>query len=201
MDFKTLLFALLMPFDTFRHITKDASLQGSIKLILIGGTLAGILDGLRTILQPDSFSFVNFLHLSDTVTSSGNAALFLGEFILAFLFVLLGSVIFSGLCHIFAKILSGKGCFTTQLYLVALYTVPIVIVTNLISFISSINIYGIPLIYLFEAYYFYPLTAAIHEAHRFSILKAILSWALPAAILLIIAAIFLIKITIHIGAL
>ena len=92
----------------------------------------------------------------------------------------------SGIYYIFAMILGGRGNYKTQSYLIAIYSAPIAIITSIIGLIPLVGILN----FLVFLYSLYLLTLALKETHRFTTLKAALTWIIPL-VLIIIAAFLL----------
>ena len=176
---------LIHPVEVFKLEKKNANLGDAIKNILIAGLFSGVFMGL--------LSTVNML-IGNTL-SIGSQFAVIGTVLLAitsiFIFPILavGTLLMnSAIYYVFAKIFGGKGDFTTQTYLISLYLAPLLIIMsmlNAVPFIASV------LFMLIVAYSFWPLTVVLRETHGYTTKRAILTWLLPLAILiLIISGIF-----------
>jgi hypothetical protein len=91
----------------------------------------------------------------------------------------------SGVNYVFARLLGGKGNYTAQSYLIALYSAPFSIITVVIMLIPWV---GIWLAVLFSIYGLYLLTLALKETHGYSTGRAVLTWLLPMIIMAVIVA-------------
>ena len=180
MEFKTWLDALIYPKETFRAEKERASLGDAIKNVGLAGLICGVIFGLLFGLFGGlSFGDITFLII----------ALMLS--IIVFPIVIIISLLFESLIFfILAKILGGGGDFSTQTYLISLFTAPLVII-SLVQFIPVIGwILGI----LIMLYSLYPLTIALRESHGFSIARAILTWLIPYIVLILILILLIVPI-------
>lgn len=87
---------------------------------------------------------------------------------------------------LFAKILGGKGTFTKQFYFISLCMSPFLLIVTIFGIISSLH----PVLELIfscasSIYGLYMITIALREAHKFNVLRAIITWVVP---LIIVAA-------------
>ena len=156
--------ALLNPKKTFKKEKRKADLTLGAKYILIASVIGGVISAI----------------LSFNVAS----ALF---FIILYpLLSLVGWLINSGIYYVFARLLGGKGNYTKQSYLIALYVAPLSIISSIILSIPTV---GVWLSLLVTVYGLYLLTFALKEAHGYSTGRAVMSWLIPVIILLIFVAI------------
>ena len=157
--------ALMKPKETFASEKKNANLGASTKNLAIGYLVAGVL-----------FTIGTFI----TNPVAGVIALIISP-ITFLIFGLVVAFISIGVLHVIAKLLGGNGQYTQLFYLYSLYSVPIII-------LSGIPFIGIILAIVLGVYGVYLETLAIKEVYGLSTSKAILVWALPGIILLIIIA-------------
>ncbi|RLI86204.1 MAG: hypothetical protein DRO76_04315 [Candidatus Altiarchaeales archaeon] len=163
MEFKTWLDALIYPKETFRAEKERASLGDALNNIAVAGLIAGIVFGLISGLLLGLFGFV------------------IG--IIAFPIIVIISFLFESLIFfIMAKILGGKGDFSTQTYLISLLTAPLVV----LSLVGLIPIMGWVLYIPIVLYSLYPLTIALRESHGFSTARANLTWLIPWLIIVLL---------------
>ncbi len=88
---------------------------------------------------------------------------------------------------ILAKILGGKGDFSTHTYLISLLTAPLVV----LSLVGLIPIMGWVLYIPIALYSLHPLTIALRESHGFSVARAVLTWLIPFIVLILIRILFI----------
>jgi hypothetical protein len=82
-------------------------------------------------------------------------------------------LISNGIIWLVAKLLGGKGGYGAQLHMTSAPLALTLIISGILTIIPFIGpIMGIVVI----LYYLYPMTLAIRETHKFSTLKAVLSW-------------------------
>ncbi len=168
MEFKTWLDALIYPKETFRAEKEGASLGDALNNIAVAGLIAGIVFGLISGLLLGLFGFV------------------IG--IITFPIIVIISFLFESLIFfILAKILGGKGDFSTQTYLISLFTAPLVV----LSLVGLIPIMGWVLYIPIVLYSLYPLTIALRESHGFSTARANLTWLIPRLIIGLIIVLLL----------
>jgi len=184
---------LIKPKEVFAEEKANASLGKAIKIIFVAGIITGIFQVIasfilfaffettfhRAISSYDTF-FGRALSLPEYLTLS-----FVSSIIFALIFFLIGS----GMYYIFAKLLKGKGNFTTQTYLVALVSAPCMVI---VAAINIIPFMGMILSLFVGIYELYLLTLALREVHQYSTGRAILSWLIPAIVLVVIAFVILI---------
>jgi len=163
MEFKTWLDALIYPKETFKAEKERASLGDALDNIAVAGLIVGIVFGLISGLLLGLFGFV------------------IG--IIAFLIIVIILFLFESLVFfIMAKILGGKGDFSTHTYLISLITSPLVV----LSLVGLIPIMGWILYILIALDSLYPLTISLRESHGFSTARAILTWLIPSIVLILI---------------
>lgn len=110
------------------------------------------------------------------------------------LFILSNILIFfisSGFLELFAKLFRGKSNYTTQTYFLSYPTSALLILTY-------IFIVFLPLSFLFNLIYIYPLTIILKETHKYSLTRAMLTWFVPSIILAILLSLTVYKLFISI---
>ncbi len=161
--------ALTKPKETFGREKKNASLSEAAKHIGLAGLIAGAVSAAITLLTVSLSTF-------------STIALFL--VILLPISSIISLIIGSGIIYLFAKLFGGRGGYNTQTYLFSLYQAPILLLTTLIAFIpfagALINI-------AIAVYSLYLLTLALKEAHGYSTGRAVATWLLPIAVIIILA--------------
>lgn len=171
--------ALTKPGKTFKKEAKKKHTisQGAMH-ILVAGIVSSIL-----------WAFILNSLMGPLLPFSGIA---FGVFmlVLGVLGALVNWIIFSGVMYVFAMIFSGKGSFTQQSYLLALYTAPLGIVTAIVGFALLAGVAGAIIFFILYVviviYSLYLLTLALRTVHRYSTGHAILTWLIPAIILVAI---------------
>ena len=158
--------ALLEPQKLFVKEIRNANLEEATKMIAAAGLFFAIL-----------YSILSPLAGVDYVT------VIIGFPIIS----IIGWLISSAIYYLFARLLSGRGTYTQQSYLIALYQVPLVII---ISISSLIPIVGSIVSILLSLYSLYLLTVAMRVAHRFSTGRAVLSWVIPIVVIVVIMMLF-----------
>ncbi len=164
--FKNWINVLIKPKEVFAQEKGNASLGKAIKIILIAGLIAGTFHLVASFILFDVFS----------------------SYSMGIIFAPIWLLITSGIYYIFAKLLKGKGNFTTQTYLTALVSAPCMLISAAISifpFIGAIIIFPV----FIELYL---LTLALREVHQYSAARAILSWLIPMLIIIIVVIIVLV---------
>ncbi len=96
----------------------------------------------------------------------------------------IGYFIGEAILYLIARALGGTGDFNTQAYLMSLYYVPIIIVGGVFSIFPPL---GALVRFLLGLYSLYLTTLALKVTHRYDTTKAILTWAIPLAIVLVLA--------------
>jgi hypothetical protein len=86
--------------------------------------------------------------------------------------------LFAGLLHLSARLLGGRGAFTTQAYLIALFWIPLMLASDVVELIPAVGPFAGPLIRLYALYL---CVLALASAQRLSLGRA---WA---ALLLLVA--------------
>ncbi len=171
--------ALLKPANTFKTQSRKANLKEGAMHVGLAGLIVGVIVGLAMLL------------LGTTIETAGfGAALgitgFIASVILTPIISIIGWLIGSGIYYIVAMILGGKGSYSTQSYLIAIYSAPISIITSIVGLIPIIGLLN----FVIFLYSLYLLTLALKETHRFTTIKAALVWIIPI-VLIALAAIFL----------
>ena len=166
--------ALMKPKETFASEKKNANLGASTKNLAISYLIGGFLFVIGVVItSPNPGIFVLILPFAILPI--------IFEIIIFVIFCLVVSFIFIGVLHVIAKLLGGNGQYSQLVYLYSLYAAPI-------SILSGIPFIGIILGIVLGVYGVYLETLAIKEVYGLSTSKAILVWALPGIILLIIIA-------------
>jgi hypothetical protein len=155
---------LMNPKKTFKKEKKKSNLGLGAYYIVIAGIIGGIISAIVSLNWVSALFFIFFYPLLSFV----------------------GWLINSGIYYVFARLLGGKGNYTKQSYLIALYVAPLSIITAIILLIPT---FGVWLSLLVTVYSLYLLTFALKEAHSYSTGRAVMTWLIPLSILLIIIAI------------
>jgi len=178
-DFKLWKEVLTEPIKTFKKQEKKSDLGEAVKQLVIAGLIAGFISGLA--------AFTGLTAIGAT-GNLGTGMMGAGVGIFTFIAVLIGTpivlliswLIGSAIIYVFAKIFNGKGDFTKQSYLIALFWAPLVVVTTVIGIIPFI---GAILGCLLWLYGLYLLTLALKQAHKVSTARAVAIWIFPMIII------------------
>ncbi len=188
--------ALLYPQETFRKVKDEASLGkailsiglGALTAVIVGGLLLIVFWGLLYLIGSDvSQAFgeqaAAIFNMFAVALAAIAAILFIIALILAPIIYIIILLIFSGIYLLFAKLLGGRGDYTTQTYFISLCTPPLLIITTIIGSIPFVDLsYLSMLVWL---YGLYPLTLALKETHGYNTGKAVLTWLIPTAIIVL----------------
>jgi len=167
--------ALLQPAKTFKTEIRKADLKEGAMHVGLAGLVAGIIAGLGVLLLGTA---IDLAGMGASVGVAGFIATVIVTPIMSIIGWLIGSLIY----YVIAMVLGGKGNFTTQSYLIALYAAPLSIVTAVIGMIPIIGMLNI----LVSLYGLYLLTLALKEAHKFTTMKAVLVWLIPVILLTLV---------------
>ncbi len=162
--------ALMTPKETFAAEKKNASVGVGIKHFVIAYAIAGALGGIL----------------------AGPMGI-IGGLVIGAIAGAIGPFIGTGILWIIAKVLGGKGEFSQQYYLSALF-MPLIVI------LSSVPILGMIVGFLGGLYSLYLLTLSLKEVHSFSTMRAVAVWIIPAILAVILAFIIGAAILAYIGA-
>ncbi|MBI5036570.1 YIP1 family protein [Candidatus Micrarchaeota archaeon] len=161
------------PREVFAKKKKKADFTEGLKQYAIAGAATGALAGITILFVSTAGSMMmNNLPFLANLGAAGAAAVFAGLIVLQVAI----SLAYGGISYAVAKLLGGKGDFTTHYYLPALFVVPVSVLSmaaNIVPFA------GMFLGLLVGIYSLYLTTLAYREAHGFDNLKAITTWAVP----------------------
>lgn len=183
---------LFHPSDTFFYEGSEASLGGAVKNIMLAVILASLIYGgliIVLVLVLGLFTIPSVLWQTAVWTPS--LLLFIPFLILGILVggLLTGIILFieSFILFITSKILGGGGDFTTQTYYLSLIEAVFILISPITSILSIIPFLSIvPFLY-----YLFLITVALKEAHGYGIIRAVLSWLIPSAIIIALVFIFI----------
>jgi hypothetical protein len=185
--FETWINALKMPADTFRKETNKGGIADGAKNLLIAGLIAGFITGIGIFLIP---GVADVLSLLGGFGAGIGAMAFIAALIGMPIMLIIQWFIIGIIYYIFAKIFGGKGTYTNQIYLMALYMAPIAIIQAILALIyvpvGSFTV-GAILGWIVSLYALYPLTMALKEAHAYDTMKAVATWLVPLVIILVLA--------------
>lgn len=157
--------AFTKPKETFAAEKSNADFgQGAIH-ILIAGVVVGLISGIYT------------------AVVTGFAVTFVIDLIAVIISQFLSWIVLGGIYFLFAKLFGGKGSFTAQLYLMALYIAPLAILSSIVALIPFAGGF---IVLILAVYGLYLLTMALKEAHSYSTAKAFLSWFIPLLIIIVV---------------
>lgn len=96
---------------------------------------------------------------------------------------IIGLFIGSGILWVIAYVLQARGDFMTQTYLISMFESPLYIISAVLGIIPCIGaLAGLAI----SIYALYPLTNALRATHNIPTNKAVLIWAIPLAILIVL---------------
>jgi len=182
LNFNLWIDSLTKPVATFKKERKNANLSQGALHIAVAGIVTGFLSGLYQML----FFSPAVGSIFPMASGFAGVAGFLMTLILTPIFSVIAWLIISGILYILALIFGGKGSYTTQSYLYAIYSAPLSIVTTIIALIPF---YGMFLSIIPALYGLYLLTMALKEAHKYSTVRAFFTWFIPILIVVVIAVI------------
>ncbi len=133
--------------------------------------------------------------------SAGTTALFIvGLIVFAAILNTIGWLVWSGILYLIARALGGKGGYTGQSYLIAIYSAPLSILAAVVTALlgawnpatalTAAAIIGTLIAAVIALYQLYLLTLALKLNHRYSTGRAVLTWLIPILVVLVIAALF-----------
>ena len=176
---------LTKPQETFKKQEKKANLGEGIKHIGIAGVIVGVITGIA--------AWIGMATVGSLLGTPGltlgvgiGIAAFLSSVILTPIFAVIWWLIGSGILYIFAMIFGGKGSYTTQSYLIALYSAPLMILSAILVLIPIV---GAIVNFLVMLYGLYLLTLALKQVHKVTTGKAVAIWFVPLVIVVIIIAV------------
>jgi hypothetical protein len=181
-DFNKWMAVLSKPADTFRKEKGSANLGEGAKHIVVAGIIAGFISGIVAALGLTAVGGVTGMAGLGAATG---ALAFVALLILTPIMYLIAWLVDSAIMYVFAKLLGGKGGFTQQSYLMALFIAPLML---LMSILSIIPFAGWILVLILGLYSLYLLTLALKEAHGYSTARAVLTWLIPVIIVVIVMA-------------
>lgn len=181
LDLKIWKNVLEKPEETFKKQEKKASLGEGVKHIGIAGIVAGIIIGILAWLG--IYTTGNTIGALKLLSMGIGPVAFISSVILVPIILIVTWLIGSGILYIFAKIFNGKGSYTAQSYLIAIYSAPLIIISAILALIPVIGMVTNVMISLYSVIL---LTLSLKQCHRVSISKASLIWMIPVWIVMII---------------
>ncbi|MCD6477929.1 MAG: YIP1 family protein [Candidatus Aenigmarchaeota archaeon] len=170
---------LVKPAETFKKQEKKADLGEGVKHIGIAGIITGFIVGLAA---AAGLTVAGSMFGLSTFGAAAGIGAFLISLILTPIVAVIMWLIWSGVLYIFAMIFGGKGSYTTQSYLIAIYTAPLMIITGIIGLIP---VAGGAINFLIGLYSLYLLTLALKQAHKVTTERAVIIWLIPVIIVAI----------------
>ncbi len=184
-DFKIWKEVLTKPVEAFKKEEKKADLGKGAMHLIIAGVIAGFISGLAVLF---GITAVGTMGGFDSMVMGAGVGVFafIASLILTPIMSVIGWLIGSGIIYVFAMIFKGKGNFTNQSYLLALYGAPLMVINSILGIIPFI---GPILAFLVWLYGLYLLTMAIKQVHKVSTGKAVAIWLIPVVVVAVIAAV------------
>lgn len=174
---------LTNPVKTFAKEEKKADLGKAVMQLIVAGVIAGFFGGLGALAGLSTAGSLGGMGTGMMGAGLGIFA-FIAALIVTPIMVVIGWLVISGILYVFAKVFGGKGNFTTQSYLISLYTVPLVIISSVLNLIPII---GGALSFILALYGLYLLTMSLKQAHKVSTGKAVAIWIIPVIALTVLA--------------
>ncbi|MFA6048532.1 MAG: Yip1 family protein [Candidatus Micrarchaeia archaeon] len=159
--------AVMSPKETFAKEKKNASITDGAKQLVVGGAIGGLVAGLFTM----------------------NPVAMVGMAVMGAIVAPIAMLIGTAVMWVIAKLLGGKGAYSTQYYVTALFAAPLYP-------IAMIPVVGM-LASLYELYLAYLM---LKEVHDFDSMKAIIVLAIPLVIAIVIGMVAAAAIIAMIGA-
>ena len=182
MNFNLWIEVLKKPVQTFKKVKKSADLTEGLLNVVVAGVIIGFLNGLMAMAFGTSIAGA----FMPVAAGAVGIATFFGVLIGTPIGNAISWIVASAVLYVIAKFLGGKGNFKTQAYLYAIYIAPIGVITAVLNLIP---VAGPILSLIVSLYGLYLLTMSLKEAHGFTVGKAVLTWLIPALIVVVIAAI------------
>ncbi|NIO44678.1 MAG: hypothetical protein GTN36_03955 [Candidatus Aenigmarchaeota archaeon] len=179
MNFNLWIDSLTKPIPTFKKEKKNATLGEGALHIAVAGLISGFISGIYQMFFGAAFAS----YLSPFASAFAGPMIFLASLILTPIMAVIGWLILSGILYIFAMLFGGKGSYTTQSYLYAIYYAPLSIISSILVLIP---IAGWILSFVLMIYGLYLLTMALKEVHNYTTGRALLTWLVPVGIVVLI---------------
>lgn len=186
-DFNLWREVLTNPVETFKKHEKKADLGKAAMQLLIAGLIAGFFTGIGAVAGLATAGSIGGVGAGMMGAGMGLLT-FIAALVMTPIIVVIGWLIGSGIIYVFAMIFGGKGNFTVQSHLIALYTAPLIIVSAILGLIP---ILGGVLSLLLGLYSLYLLTMALKQVHKVSTGKAVAIWLIPIIALSVVAFLFM----------
>jgi len=184
LDFNLWIDSLTKPVPTFKKEKKKANLGEGALHVAVAGLITGFITGLYQMFVGSIFTS-QFLPVASSL--AGPIA-FLASLILTPIVAVIGWLIISGVLYIFALLFGGKGSYTTQSYLYAIYYAPLSIISSILVLIPFA---GWVLSFILMIYGLYLLTMTLKEAHNYTTGRALLTWLVPVGIVVVILVVLI----------
>jgi hypothetical protein len=165
----------------------EASIGRAVLNILIASAVGGLIFVIAVALIGSLMGSVSGIF---GLTVGGIVGIAIGLFLLGGWIVssILALLIGSAVLLLIAKIFGGKGDYTTQTYLISLYSSANILATSVLGWIPFL---GLVIGLLANLWSFYPLTVSLQKTHNYSTGRAIGTWGIlvviPAILFLLVA--------------
>ncbi|MBN2203212.1 MAG: YIP1 family protein [Candidatus Aenigmarchaeota archaeon] len=161
---------LTKPKETFKKERKNASLGNAAKNFFVASIISALMVLVSSYTNPEMSVLPEFW-----------------EYMIVLLIPIsvLASFAMSGIYYVIARLLDGKGNYATQTWLMSVYTVPITLISSLITLIPYVDLLSI----FVGLYSLYLLTLSFKETHKFNTGRAIMTWIIPFMLIIVVAAI------------
>ncbi len=185
MSIKRKLHAFVHPMDGMTEFGGKLTWGNAVLDVIIGGVILGFAIGLAgfiAMLVGVHSSFGSLGPLGMILGGAGiamGAMMWVGAMIVTPIIAVIGWFIDSIAIWIIAKIIGGKGSFSEQTKnLGSLVIAPLMIIDAMVVWIPIVGAF---LAFLVSLYSVYTLTVVLKETHKFSTIRAIISWFIGLA--------------------
>jgi hypothetical protein len=175
--------ALLQPVETFHLQRMKADLTVGAKYMAIAGVVTAVITGIVALIASGAAGIVRG-PLAALFATGVSVISFIGALIAVPIIFVLVWLVSSAVLYVIAKLLNGKGSFTEQSYLIALYSAPLNIIS---AILVMIPVLGPILSVLLSLWGLWLLTLALKATHRYSTGRAVATWLLPIVVLFVLA--------------
>ncbi len=161
--------ALMSPKETFAKEKQNASIMAGAKQLVVGGAIAGLIMGLVGLLFGNVFGLV-LMPITYAIALP------------------IASLVITAIFWVIAKLLGGKGSYSQQFYLSAIFGSPFAIINSILSIIPIIGWLALLPVGLYGLYLTF---LAVREVHQLSTMRTIVVIFAPGII--VFALFFLAK--------
>jgi len=163
---------LTSPKKNLKKESKSKKLNEALLHLVIAGLIAGIISALLPATEAEALR-----------GALGGGAFFVTMLVITPLFFILFWAVSSAVLYVFARALAGRGALVPQAHVIALINAPFGVLNALVDVVPTI---GGVLSLLVSLWSLWVVTLGLKEVHRYSTGRAVLTWLIPLALLLLI---------------